>query len=265
MYSNQNNAFSQNLPTILIAAPVRDREKYLPHYLKHIYNLNYPKHLISILWVVNQSTDRSEQLLKEFKKKYQDEYKNIQIEKYNGSKIIPKDARITQIRVEHTYSHLAELRSYILSKIGDNNYLFSCDSDILVKPDCLIRLVLHQKDVCASVIYNGYRIDKENPWKYPNVLKMLADGSIEHIANAYIKKSPMLTESKLIKCDVTGAVYLISNRVATSGAKYRFHPQGEDIPFCLDVKKRGFEIYADAGVYSQHLMDEQMIDTYSNF
>lgn len=263
---------------ILLLCPVRDRAWVLPYYLKHVYNLDYPKHLISILWLINQSKDDSEKILKEFKNKYEHEYNKIEIEHYKSNKIIPEynrerndkvyvysDGRKEVVKDKSTdavYTHLAEIRNYLLSKIGDHDYIFSCDSDILVRSDCLSKLVSHGKDVISAIIFNGYKAaGKENAWRYPNVLRVLSDGKIEHVANSYIRKSPEATESKLLRINITGAVYLISNEVAKK-VKYAYHVKGEDTPFCLDAESKGFEIWCDTGIFNRHIMDKEMLKEY---
>ncbi|OME55384.1 hypothetical protein BSK59_12960 [Paenibacillus odorifer] len=246
---------------ILIACPVRNREWILPAYLEHLHSLKYPKKNLSILWVINQSDDNSEQILKKFQREYSHEYRKITIKIFNGSKIVPNDKRIRATRNRYIYNHLAELRNYILSQVGNNDFIFSSDSDILLKPDTLTQLINSDKDIISSIIFNGYKFDKENAWRYPNILKQLSDGKIEHIANSYVKKSPISKISKLLQVDVTGASVLLSKYAATK-IKYGYHIQGEDVAFCLEAKKKGFDIWCDIGLFNQHIMDKEMLVDY---
>lgn len=259
LHPNPWEAISLNEPYVLIAAPVRDREFVLPHYLDHIDRLEYPKERISLLWVVNQSADRSEDRLREFQHRRRQHYRSIEIMRYFGHRRVPPDRRVTATRIRHTYSHLADVRNQIVDRLGDHDYLFSVDSDILVQPDSLSRLMEHRKDVVSSLIYNGYIVSPHEPWRYSNAIRIRQDGSLEPIANWYVKNAPNLT-SKLCEVDVTGACCLIHRSVLEAGVRYRFDRQGEDIPWCKDAKSRGFSLWCDFGVYSRHIMEPSMLD-----
>lgn len=244
---------------ILLGCPIRDREWIIPNYLESIYSLDYPKELISLCWIVNQSCDQSEKLLRDFKRQHQNEYRSIEVINYFGNRKIPTDTRINNTRLDYTYHHLADVRNLLLENIGDNEYLFSVDSDVLVNPNCLKRLLSHQKPIISSLIYNGYLVSPEAPWKYTNCMKYHVDGKIGHITNWFIKNAPTLKENKLIQVDVTGAVYLISRDVIDAGVRYAYDIQGEDIPFCLSASEKGFSLWCDLQAYSNHIMDKKMI------
>jgi glycosyltransferase involved in cell wall biosynthesis len=127
--------------TVTIACPVRDREIYLPYYLKNILNQTYPKQLTNLFFVANNVTDSSLQILKSFKKKYSEKYPLIRIDRYDNDKI-PYDGEKRMVRGKNmqVYSFLAELRNYIC-KNTETDYLFSVDSDIMLLPDTLERLI----------------------------------------------------------------------------------------------------------------------------
>ena len=270
---------------ILIGCPVRDRELYLPHYLKHIYNIKYDKKLIDIYWIINNSKDKSYDLLREFKDKYKDEYNSITIEIFNNNKC-PKDERVTRVEnnLELTdgklynkpvvtssrdiiYLWLAILRNKLLKKCVslDCDYLFSCDSDILVPSDILTRLLYHEKDVVASLIYNGYnypsiQFPTENAYKFPNILKLNGE-SYSHIVN-YKTKNPNLNPiGTLTQVDFTGAVFLTTKDVCKD-SYYDYHVQGEDEVFSRMAIQKGYKLYCDISLYSQHLMSENILKMY---
>jgi len=256
---------------ILISCPVCNRGWILPHYLEHIYNIDYDKKLIDIYWVVNNSTDSSLDLLKDFKEKYKLEYNNIIIDIYNGKKNF-KDDRVTAIREKFTYDWLSELRNRILKKCysNDYDYLFSCDSDILVPRDVLKSLLSHNKDYVAGLIYNGYLFTPPdeakdydpiiNAYKYPNILKKV-EGGYMHIVNYKVKNPTLNQKGTLIETDFTGAIFLASKDVC-SIMKYAWHKQGEDCPASETAIKAGFKLYCDVSCYSQHMMNQKILDLY---
>ena len=99
------------MKTIRISTLVHNRDWILPFYLQNIYNLKYEKKLITIRWIVNNSTDQSLGLLKNFKEKYDSEYKNIIIDVINN-KDVPLDKRDKETRItKGIYTHLGKLRN----------------------------------------------------------------------------------------------------------------------------------------------------------
>lgn len=248
---------------ILLATPVNNRKWILPYFLKHLYNIDFPKKDISLYFLINNSNDGSEKVLKNFKLNYQDEYDNIYIHKFK-SKIKFEDNRTTRVRLKYSYHHLSDLRNKILDFASKNNfdYLLSCDSDILVPSDILKKLIKHNKHCCSSLIYNGYIVSPHKPHLFPNILKFDGKGYY-HINNWYVKHSPYLMESKLIRVDATGAVVLMSKEIFNNkNIRYGFHYQGEDIYWSERVRSEGYNIYCDLGCFSKHIMTREMLNNY---
>lgn len=257
--------------TVTIATLVRDREYILPYYLNHIYNIDYDRSKINILWVVNNSNDNSYEILKDFKSKYNSEYNKIQIDTINKPNI-GKDTRKKEPRVDYIYSHLAELRNYVCQN-SNTDYLFSIDSDILVlDKDILKKFISYDKDVISSYIYNGYIFAEEtnnkySPYSFTNA--MIFNGRFDEfnrpIFEVFSKNHIKKISNRLQKVDITGAIYLIKKQVyKDKNVKYGFYYQGEDIPFCMSAIKNGYKIYCDFGTYSQHLMNRDFLTRYLN-
>jgi glycosyltransferase involved in cell wall biosynthesis len=225
--------------TVMIGAPIRNRAWILPQYLKHIYNLNYPKEQIILCFIINDSTDESLSILKQFQCDHSKEYKAIMIIFRTLNQV--EDARVAHIR-KQIYHSLAKLRNELLdiAKAMNVEYLFSIDSDILVPSDALTKLMNDDKDIVAAQIWND--VSKT----FPNILLDDKHGSFRH----YLK----FPKKSLFRCDVTGAVYLLKKKVFDT--RYGYHNQGEDVAFCIDAKKKGFEIWADSNVYCDHLMSK---------
>jgi hypothetical protein len=257
---------------ILIACPVSNREWVLSHYLNHILKIDYPKDLICFYFIINNTTDNSHEILKEFKANHEAEYGGIKIEVYNSRNKF-KDERVTEIREKHTYDWLSELRNKMLKECYSKgyDYLFSCDSDILVSPNILKRLLEHEKPFVAGLIYNGYLFRPfdassnydtvANAYKYPNILKGNVRDGYTHIVNYKVKNPNLNPVGTLVETDFTGAVFLASLDVCRV-AKYSWNKQGEDEPFSRTVKDAGFTLYCDCSVYSQHMMNKHILDLY---
>ncbi|OMD71215.1 glycosyltransferase [Paenibacillus odorifer] len=240
------------LPLVTIAAPIRNREFILNQYLDHIYNINYPHDKIELLFVLNNSNDHSEEILRSFKDNHSDKYKRITIETYNRN--VPPDTRTTDTRNKHIYTHLSILKNYIMFKVKTEKLLF-IDSDILV-PDSVINNLLNaEKDIVSGLIYNGYIVDPERPYKYPNIMKLIDKNSYEHITNCSIKEAPYKEQQYLINVDLTGAIWMVDKKVYKK-VKFGYHPQGEDAYFCAEAQSLGFEIWCDLGTFCTHVMEK---------
>lgn len=251
---------------VLIATAIQNRAWVLPYYLRYIYNIEYDKKLIDIYWIINNSTDKSYELLSEFQNKYLSEYNSIKIEVYNNSKI-PNDERTSKIRENYTYQWLSQLRNKILKKCVEINadYLFSCDCDILVKSDILKRLLSHNKSIVASLIYNGYKyVGLEKAYQYTNILKDLGNRNYQHIVNYRTKFPEKNEKGTLVSCDFTGACVLMSQNVCEK-TEYSYHKQGEDEPWSWSARQAGFEMFCDVSMYSQHIMGFEFLDVFKDF
>ncbi|QSF43538.1 glycosyltransferase family protein [Paenibacillus tianjinensis] len=243
-----------NQPTITIAAACRNRDFVIDRYLDHINNISYPKHLLSLCFLINDSKDKTESILREFKQLHNHEYASITIETMNRK--VPEDIRSTKVRNEYIYNHLSILKNHIMSKVNTDKLLF-IDSDILVPDDIINNLLNADKDIISSLIYNGYLVSPEAPHKYPNIMRLEENGQYKHISNYYVKNASTLTEQKLCKVDLTGAVFLLDKKVYKN-VKFGYHPQGEDAYFCKMAQDQGFELWCDIATFSRHIMSKDM-------
>lgn len=243
-----------------MAAPIRNRAWILPSYLQHILDIDYPKAKMELLFVVNDSEDISLDILNSFKKENKHTYKNIRIDVYNRN--APEDKRDLNVRNNYIYDHLSKLRNYIMSKVKTDHLMF-IDTDILIQPDIINNLLKSDKDIISGLIWNGYIASADKPYLYPNIMKITERGMYKHIVNSYVKNAPSLPSPTLMEVDLTGAVILLSRKVYKS-VKYGFHPQGEDAYFCKMAQDKGFELFCDLSVFSNHIMSPEYLREFLN-
>ena len=229
-----------NLPKVMIGAPVRDRAWILPRYLDAIYKLDYPRKNISLCFILNDSTDDSKDILFKFMDDHNTEYASISIEEINFG--TPKDIRYNRCS-EGIYTSLASLRNELLDSLNDEDYFFSIDSDIIVPAGALKRLINDKRDIVAGVILNS------NLWCLDNCTNVMlgTDGDWNHLTESNI--SP----ARLEECFITGAVYLISQKVVKDKkVRYGSDKNGEDIVLCENARKAGYTLWFDSGVICAH-------------
>lgn len=119
------------------------------------------------------------------------------------------------------------------------DYLFFVDSDIVVMPDTLNRLLAHDKDVVG-----GTYIKRAPPH---NILGSRLDSSAETPATGLVRMAEMPTGCLLIKTKVFDLIDKPYFRHEVSGESM----VGEDILFCRTIVERGAEIWCDMDVSAQ--------------
>ncbi len=236
--NNDNNSNNDNIKNILIGCPIRNRGWILPEYLTRLEQIDYPKDKLAFHFILNDSTDESRFWLENWKELNEDNYRYVKITEHNFN--YPEDlgssgngrsgsVEISQIRHEYTYKALTELRNLLLdSAIEDEkiDYLFSIDSDILIKPDLLNKLINTKKDIISGLISNG-----NNAYNF------------FHINNTARGKIPVKV-NEIFEVSMTGAVILISRNVFTNkNIRYSFDLKGEDIGFSQSATKEKFKLY----------------------
>jgi len=226
---------------VMIGCPVRNRDWIIKKYLSHLMNLEYPKKKIALSFLVNDSEDNTLDEIEKFKKNNINKYKDIRIREINTGVI--KDRRISNVRKE-IYKHLALMRNDFLDMRVDEDYVFSVDSDILISKKSLKKLIKSDKDIISALIWNNKKKTA------PNIMKF--DKRTDR-GNKYVHIRDF--EKGIFQVDVTGACYLLKSKVSKN-IKYSWHFQGEDIGFCENAKKSGFEVWTNTSIECNHIMNK---------
>lgn len=238
---------------IIVGCPVQNRDWVLPYYLKAIYDLDYDKKEIKLCFLVNDSTDGTDQILIDFRNKYQNQYAGIavKVERYGFSADNRDKGRNT-----NSFQQFAFVRNKYLELVKQTgvDYLFSVDSDILVPSNSLRKLISNDKDICSMLVNNmatrrGYGKDAMNILEYKGRSQDKCQHLYEHVL-AY-------PQNTVFEVEVTGAAYLIKRKVL-SDVRYEWHNQGEDIGFCVNAKKKGYRIWCDSTLYGEHIMNREV-------
>jgi hypothetical protein len=220
----------------MLGCPI-SKNRILPTYLEYLYNLDYPKTNIHLAFLVNNCTDDTYEILDVFKEEHINEYREIDVWFIDGLSPGYIDGDRYKKR---DYRAFAKIRNIWLSMMSDvDEYIFSLDSDILVPPYSLKRLLSHGKEIISLLVYHQlgqYNILKERMFqnKYSNMYEF---------------------PREVIEVAATGAAILIHRTVIDEGVRYEFHRQGEDLGFCQNARDYGFKIYCDAGLEAEHIMN----------
>ncbi|MHB9110962.1 MAG: glycosyltransferase family 2 protein [Armatimonadota bacterium] len=241
-------------PQIAITSPVANRAWFLPWFLGCLAALEYPKDRLSLLFIDDGSTDETPKLLKAFKAKGR---------AYQAVKIVAKpyqnpatSARDTDDR-KSGYPKLAALRNEALDWARETgaDYQFSVDSDILVAPSILTRLIGHGLPYVASMIFNdfgrGYIGDSLQN-RVTNAGYLGHDGKWKQFSKYDLKK-PVVRP-----CGYSGAVYLVDRATLDSGARFGGeHPDMahhcEDYSYCWALQLLNIPRYLDEQRQAVHV------------
>ncbi len=224
---------------ITIGCPCQNNERTMPTYLEAIRNIDFPKDKIQLAFLINNSTDNTYPILKTFREEYLKNYYKISIWDISGV----NNGYIDNRNAGRNYQYFANVRNLWL-RMSDpcSEWILSIDSDIIVPSNIIQRLMAHNVDMVSALVLNNI-----NPgWNNYNIQRWNG--------NNYCAITDMDYEFKdgLIEVDITGACSLMK-KGAIKDTKYRFHKQGEDHGFCIDLKEKGCRIYCDTTIRPEHL------------
>ncbi|NLB18488.1 MAG: hypothetical protein GX825_07145, partial [Syntrophomonadaceae bacterium] len=205
----------------MIGCPVRERGWILPRYLRCLADLDYPSNQIEYAFVVNDSQDNTLEIIREFACHTESP---VEIRQVNLK------SRSSPNRGAHSIGNLVVLRNIFLDMFlkSPATHLFSLDSDILVGPDSLTRLIALGLPVVSLLVPNDMHLETAG---YFNIANLQGDQYFP------ITKFP---QNQVIPVDCTGAGYLIRREVIEAdGGRYHPHRQGEDAGFCGMARAKG--------------------------
>lgn len=235
---------------IAMGCIVRNREWALPSYLSALQELDWPAQLKHYLFLENDSDDGTGAILDDFTP--------------DPGAVKTVEHIVTGVkhwrRGEYAtgqYAHLARIRNAFLEMFlaTDADYLFSVDSDVIVAPGVLGRLlsviegdrVAGFKTIAGAAICNI--VNKQLEGSIPGNFMVRKDNKIIH--------PPSYALSGVMDVDVIGAVYLIPRKIFGGDVRYAAHPQGEDIAFCQAAATAGYKLKVLLDSGCEHRMTEK--------
>lgn len=132
------------------------------------------------------------------------------------------------------------------------DYLFMIDDDMMCPPDLFYKLVASDKDIIAPLAFT------RNPNHKPVAYEVL-DGYDPVMQTDYYRKRFIdnYPRDTLFQCDAVGfgAVLIKAEVIRKVGPSAFMGMQecGEDITFCYNAKRAGFEVWMDSRVKLGHL------------
>lgn len=236
---------------ILVTAPVHQSKKVFVEYLDSINHLIIPDDTeIHKYFYIHNSPD----LIPVLNEK---EYEVVE------DSVDFKTDKLTHEWKEDNFNIVSKMRTWAFQYATsfDFTHIFSVDSDVILHPLTLSRLLERGKDVISEIYWTEFLKDSGN--LMPNVWDV--------DAMQYDSKKRGMERFKLkglYECGGTGACTLIKRKVF-SDEYVNYYPiknvsfsSWEDRAFCIKASIRGYEIWCDTTLPARHLYRDELYEQY---
>lgn len=247
----------RSYPEVLIASPIRNRDWVLPTFLQALENLNYPTNKLWFHFTLNNSEDKSKEILKEWREKTRFEKKRITIEELNFFYSGSGKERDWSSQVLANMEYMRNTHLDKLKHLKTCTYLFSIDSDVLVHPEVLNITLLQDKKIISPVFWAKW--DSKEGESLPQVwLSGQYETSIPFMNMLRTKKSCFLVGG-------LGACTLIHREVPQRRVNYTSiynlpsHMSGEDRNFCIRAVCAGYNLWATTHTPIRHVDRQELL------
>lgn len=253
-------------PRVLVASPVRQKPAILRHFLDGLRRLDTMGLEVAYLFVDNNDDPQASQMLRAFAEQVSAPVHRLRVpvaEPYQRTET-------THHWTESLIWRLAAIKDGILHAALQHgyDYAFLVDSDLVLHPQTLRRMVGCRRDILSQVFWTVWSHDQPplpNVWyadhynlyraRREQVLNDAAKGQrIEAFLNALAFSAGVYRVSGL------GACTLISRRAIEAGVNFSELRGcllwGEDRHLCLRAEALGFRLFADTTLPPLHLYRE---------
>ncbi|KAI8327046.1 Anp1-domain-containing protein [Choanephora cucurbitarum] len=266
---------------VLILTPLKNAEAYLPRYFELIDRLSYPKDLITVAFLVSDTTDKTVPMLKqkadEFLNRQEERYHEIAIYEKDFNFQLPEDKRHTFELQPLRRSFMARSRNYLLTAAlrEYHSWVLWLDVDVVEYPSSILEDL---QSVDVDVVVPNCLLDTEDKsfWAYDKnnwqetdkSIEMqkeldpdyvLLEGYYEFLTGRYlmVDMPTHLGPLNKVPLDGVGATFtLVKAQVHREGANfppYVFQHQVETEGFAKMAKAMGFGVYGLPGYLIYHI------------
>ncbi len=228
----------ENYPKILVGGPVSDHHAYcFDSFVNSLKSLTYPNFDV---FLVDNSKDDA------FFNKIKERFPTVKFPYHESVKV-----------------RLAGSRNLARDKVLNDgyDYLFCLDQDVVPPADILERLISHSKKIITGVYFNNFtKLDPRTMQSITKKIPILWVKSPSNPLKAFPVRMDVVQSGKLIKIDMCGTGCILIHRDILKEITFRCEDYKEgvdDVFFCQDALKLGFEIWADCSVICDHLVDQR--------
>jgi hypothetical protein len=253
-------------PRVLIASPVRQKPVILQHFLEGLQRLDTTGLEVAYLFVDNNDDSQASQMLRAFAGQVSAPVHRLRLP-------VAEPYRRTE-----THHHWTESLVWRLAAIKDGilhaalqhgyDYAFLVDSDLVLHPQTLRRMVGCQRDILSQVFWTVWSHDKPplpNVWyaDHYTLYRLRRGQTLEHgeqVRRTEAFLSALAFYPGVYRVSGLGACTLIARRAIEAGVRFSelrgcLHA-GEDRHFCLRAESLGLHLLADTTLPPLHLYRE---------
>ncbi len=246
-----------SLPQVMIGGPVRDRAWSVPLWLGGLLGLDYPRELLTLAVLVNDSSDATYDCCRWWADRARAEgFGRVLVAQQNFGTLADNNDRHGR-----DFTAFAKARDAWVNLRQAEAWFFQVDSDVQVEADTLTRLVelaeSHRLDMLAALLRNHVGCLDHHTNVAQWMTNPTATDFLYHDMHAWHDPP----DSAVAPCDVTGACVLLSRTaydtvggyaVAGDEALQRY---GEDTPFCRALAAAGIRPHYAPHVRVTHWME----------
>ena len=219
--------------SVLIGVKCKDSESWLPRFITQVENLNGD--VLKVVAMYGENRDRTYAMLDHWR-----HTSKFDVDIYSDPYLPPAErhgAFLTRVKQDI---------QKILKESGAEYYL-NLDCDLVRLPPSLItRLMRHDKDMIASMVWTEGR----NPPTFFDTYEFRLEGCKFH---PY--KPPGLDRHDPISIDSASTCYLAKSEVELAGTYTNPYPH---IPFCKTLRDQGYQVWVDPTTHVFHVDLEKM-------
>lgn len=261
---------------ILISSPIRQCPEILSEFLLSIKELNISGMSVDFLFIDDNDNLASSMLC------------DFDANGISKTTIIAADELIKfspgyQYNDGHNWNHtlierVTIFKNHIIKVAidGDYTHLFLVDSDLVLHPETLRRLLSLQCDIVSNIFWTKFSAyDNFLPQVWLMDQRSLFDSSDPKTKNSIYRTVKIKEFIETLKIPGTykvgglGACTLISRRVLEAGVNfsglYNISFWGEDRSFCIRAVSAGFELFVDTYYPAYHIYRKNYLAGISGF
>lgn len=241
---------------LLIGCPIYKREWIFPYWISCIENQGIDLSDIGFIFEASPDDEETIQMLERYKK----HIKSVALFDINVREDIPHfyhEEGTRQWSISK-YENMVSLRNSLLKKVRDikPDYYYSLDSDILLTNNNTIKLLTSHIQSGADAVSTAMFMTPTTIM-YPGVMNWHEEE--QHLEKAYRKEQYPL--GTYFKSDIIMAAKMMSPNVYNN-VDYKLHSQGEDLGWCANAKKLGYNLYCASYIYTPHIMNKIMLQDF---
>lgn len=250
---------------VLVASPIRQKPPILEAFLASLKALDKTNCRVSYLFYDDNEQPRSSRLLERFEHEEED----VTIRSYPQSNAEYECDEVTHYWKEELVWRVAAMKNECMQQAVRMNAdaIFLLDSDLLVHPDTMIRLLQSNKEIISNIFWTVWEpgsMELPQVW-IQDTYTLIPQRRNEELTEEEAKRRLFQLVAKLRQPGIyevggLGACTLIRTQAIRAGLSFSEIPNlsfwGEDRHFCIRAAALGFSLFVDTRKPAYHIYRE---------